>query len=297
MTPWLALSLGLWLGQTPYTGTEPVSPLPETDELDPATRELRDAREAAREEMETLETPTVTPPFLPPQTPAAPDATAAPQAPAPTDTGTTTEAATAGAAAPQTEAQGAPSTGELPPEELTTEEVAKEVRELRTQVQQLQEQLKTREEEAAQEEERTQALEEQQAEMQARAQQLEALRQERLALLASAYEWVLAADTALSVGELDVDYALAQASQALADAQGNAETAGRGETVQLMRSARSRLAYAMDQLDQRNTYYARLALQDLGWELRIARDRALARPDVSLVTPQQQGTGAPAPSP
>ena len=116
--------------------------------------------------------------------------------------------------------------------------MAKEVRELRTQVQQLQEQLKAREEEAAQEEKRTQSLEQQQSEMQARSQQLEALRQERLALLASAYEWVLAADTALSVGELDVGYALRQADQSLTGALENAEASGRGETVQLMRSAR-----------------------------------------------------------
>ncbi|HVG60448.1 MAG TPA: hypothetical protein VNA24_17960 [Hyalangium sp.] len=44
MTPWLALSLGLWLGQTPEVSP---SPPPDSDIQDPAAIELREAWERA----------------------------------------------------------------------------------------------------------------------------------------------------------------------------------------------------------------------------------------------------------
>ncbi len=77
MKRWLAIILPLsLLGQTPNNsaGTEPVAPLPRTDELDPATREQRDAVEAARDDADTFQTPGVTPMY--PQGSPAPDATA-----------------------------------------------------------------------------------------------------------------------------------------------------------------------------------------------------------------------------
>jgi TolA-binding protein len=51
MTPWLALSLGLWLGQTP--GASPSLP-PEADVQDPAAIELREAWERALQNADAI---------------------------------------------------------------------------------------------------------------------------------------------------------------------------------------------------------------------------------------------------
>jgi non-ribosomal peptide synthetase component F len=288
MTPWLPIALRLWLGQTPDTGTEPVSPLPETEDFDPASRELRDAREAAREDAETLATPGVTPPFLPEtRTPPAGVVTSPEAAQAPTaDTGIggsglpTAAQPVTGATAPQTpaDAQGAPAT-----EEPTPWELAEELRQLRTQVQSLQERVQAREEEAARTSERALALEQQQALQQQRAQELEQLRQQRLAQLDSAEQWLIAADQALTVGELGVDTALQRADEALGDALGNAADTGQGTTVLLLESARNRMGLALEAVNQRNTYIARFQMQSAGEEIRQARLRALAQPDTTYV--------------
>ncbi len=318
MKRWLAIILPLsLLGQTPNNsaGTEPVAPLPRTDELDPATREQRDAVEAARDDVDTFQTPGVTPMY--PQGPSAPDATASgPEvgfggsgtatgtggagAPA-AGTGTATGATGTAAAGTRAPTPGTPATGGTAtqqqatgtgtaaqpsaPKQPTPEEMAGQLQELQSQVQTLEQRLAAREEQLAQNEEVTAGLQQNLGAIQSNAQELERLRQQRLAQIQSAWGWMLAADNALAQGELAVDEALRQADLVLGDALENASVTGRAETVQLMQNARSLVSSARTAVDNRDVYNARLSLQSAGQSLGQAQSLSLARPDVSVITP------------
>jgi hypothetical protein len=120
--------------------------------------------------------------------------------------------------------------------------------------------------------------------MQERAQELERLRTQRVALLEDAGIWVLAADQALAVGELDIGDALDEADAALAEVLENATDAGRGQTVLLVENARTRIAFALEATGRRSVYEARWALYDASLELREARRRALDKPDTAVLT-------------
>jgi hypothetical protein len=305
MTPWLALSLGLWLGQTPVPG--PVTPLPETDDLDPATRELRDAREAAQDEVDTTGTTTdqglTTAPGrtadvgLPGDTRTGPGpettAPAASGAASDTDPGVgfggsgTAPAGNAppppGATAP---APGQTATGTEESQDETNRvpsmsEMSRELGRLQSRVQELEAQAQTRAEQSTTQ---LQSLQGELNTMRERAAEQELLRVERLEQLDRAAEWLVAADQALFVGELGIGEALEQADAALADAQGNAERSGHGETVLLMESARARLVTALEATGERNVDVARLQIHAASQELRAARMRALDRPDTTVLT-------------
>jgi hypothetical protein len=286
MTPWLALSLGLWLGQTPQV--TPSLP-PDADTQDPAALELREAWERALDEFEATdagEAPdgTVQMPVMeigaPDSAITVPVAEGVPRggadsltAPAFGGSGTDT-----GTEAPPTEGSAPAATPQAP----ATGDLRQELDRLRTQLDALQSQLQAQQEASAA---RTQALQESLTGMQERAQELERLRAERLELLERAGLWLLAADQALAVGELDVGDALNEADSALADVLQNASEAGSGQAVLLVESARSRIAYALEATGRRDTYDARWSLYFASLELRQARQRALDRPDTSVVIP------------
>lgn len=303
MKRWLAILLPLsMLGQVPSPGTEPVSPLPETDVLDPATREQRDAEEAARDEAETLDAPEGTPSLLPPRSQTEADAAALGAEPgfggagAPTEETATTETPppeTEGAPAPQQEALGAQPLP--PPEQATPEQNARQLLELQAQVEALQQQLQAREEQLAQTTERTESLQQDMTALGSNAQELERLRQQRLALIQSVWQWLLAADTALEQGELDVTQALEQADLRVGDVIENASTTGQNETVANMLEVRRLIGVAQGAVANRDIYTARLALQDTSPHLDQARALALSESDVANAVPPP--TEAPAASP
>jgi hypothetical protein len=246
MTPWLALSLGLWLGQTPQV--TPSLP-PDADTQDPAALELREAWERALAEAEATD--------------AGQD---------PDDT----------LRMPALEIGAPDSDITVPVSEGVPRGGTEEVEQLRAQLEALQTQLQTQQEEATT---RTEAVEQNLTGMQERAQELERLRDERLELLERAGLWLLAADQALAVGELDVGDALSEVDTALTDALDNASDAGSGQSVLLVESARTRLAFALDAVGRRDVLDARQALYFASLELREARRHALDRPETSVVMP------------
>lgn len=135
---------------------------------------------------------------------------------------------------------------------------------------------------------------------QQRAQAQERLRTQRLELIQRAAGWLLVADEALAVGELDVSAPLGNADVALAQAEANAEDTGRGQSVLLIQSARFRLAFAVEAAARRDISEARWALFYAGLELNEAYRRALNRPDTFILTPPvptplQAGGAAPGP--
>ena len=110
------------------------------------------------------------------------------------------------------------------------------------------------------------------------------MRTQRLDLLEDAGLWVLAADQALAVGELDIGDALGEADSALAEALENATETGNGRTVLLIENMRTRIAFALEAAGRRSVYEARWALYDASFELREARRQALNRPDTAVLT-------------
>jgi hypothetical protein len=280
MTPWLTISLGLWLGQTPQT--TPSLP-PDADTQDPAAIELREAWERVLEEQEATDVgqgqsdeiqmpalevgtpesritvPTVDDPLA---------STGDLTAPGIGGAGTTDAAAAPEAATPAAEA----------PATANPSEPQGEVARLRAQVQALQAQ---QQEHAA----RTDGLQQELTGMQERAQELERLREERLDLLERAATWMLTADQALAVGELAVGDALDQADIALTDVLQNAQDAGSGQTVLLVENARTRIAFVADAVGRRDVLPARQALFAASLELQEARRQAFDRPGASTVIP------------
>ncbi len=281
MTPWLTLSLGLLLGQTP-PGTTSLPP--DADTQDPAALELRDAWERALDEAEatdegqgqaddTLQMPVLDvgspdSPITVPMARGLPDSTAA-----------DVEAPGIGGAGADTALEDtAPPGAQLAPPSADTRQ---ELGRLRTQVQSLQSQLDAQQQEATA---RTGLVEQELLGMQQRAQEQERLRTQRLTLLEDAGLWVLAADQALAVGELDIGDALDEADSALAVVFKNATVTGRGKTVLLVDNAGTRIAFALEAAGRRSVLEARWALYDASHELREARRHALDRPDTSVLT-------------
>ncbi|MDY7225556.1 hypothetical protein [Hyalangium rubrum] len=280
MTPWLTLSLGLWLGQSP--GVTPSLP-PDADTQDPAALELRDAWQRALDEAEATDegqaqaADGVQMPVLELGTPDSPLSV-------PVSDG----AAVSGAAQPEQPGIGGAGsdTGQeetaTPAAPSPSGDMRGEMERLRTQVQSLRTQLEAQQAESAA---RTGLLQEQFSGMQERAQEQERLRTQRLDRLEDAGIWLLAADQALAVGELDVGDALDAADTALAEVLQNATEAGQGQTVQLIESARSRIAYALEAAGRRDSYFARGALYEAHLELRAARRHALDRQDTAVLPP------------
>lgn len=210
MTRWLALSLGLWLGQAP----EPSSPLPPDVEVqDPAAIELREAWERALQSVDTTED------------------TQAPRSPG----------------APQDDVA----------------QLRAELQELQAQVNSLQQQLSGMREEAA---------------------DLERMRQQRLEEIARAGGWLVAADQALEVGELDIGDALLEADTALEQVVRSATDAGSGRTVLLAEGARASIAQALEATGRRDSAQARWWLFDAAERLREARRHNLDEPSATTIT-------------
>ncbi len=281
MTPWLTLSLGLVLGQTAPGAT---SLPPDADIQDPAALQLRDAWERALNNAEATDEgqgqadDTVRMPVLDvgaqdssvtvPMARGLPENDTAAQE-APGIGGAGSGSAEEESAAPRSEEAAPPAT------------MRQEIDELRSQVESLQGQLETQQQEATA---RAGLVEQELLGMRERAQQQEQLRVQRLDLLEDAGLWVLAADQALAVGELDVGDALEEADSALSEALENATDTGNGRTVLLIENIRTRLAFALEAAGRRSVYEARWALYDASFELREARRQALNRPDTAVLT-------------
>ncbi len=272
MTPWLTLSLGLLLGQTPPGST---SLPPDADVQDPAALEFREAWERALQQAEatdegqgqaddTVEVPV--------------GGVGAADAEAPGIGGAGSDTGQQEIAVPRSNAPAPQSTEAAPPATNMRQEIDR----LHTQVESLQTQLQAQQQEATA---RTGLVEQEVLGMQERAQEQEQLRAQRLALLEDAGVWVLAVDQALLVGELDIGDAVDAADSALAEALQNATETGSGQTVLLIENVRTRLAFALEATGRRSVEEARTALFLANMELREARRHALDRPDTSVLTP------------
>ncbi|WP_434345303.1 hypothetical protein ACN6A1_24285 [Myxococcus virescens] len=110
-----------------------------------------------------------------------------------------------------------------------------------------------------------------------RAVDVEQARQDRLAQIQTASQWMLAADTALEQGELDVVNALDTADNAFVDLRDSAEEDGQGTVVVHAERLRALLNLARNFVNNRDGYNARLALQEAGVQLNILRAANLER--------------------
>jgi hypothetical protein len=281
MTPWLTLSLGLMLGQTPPGAT---SLPPDADVQDPAALELRDAWERALNEAEATDEgqgqadDTVRMPVLevgsPDSSVTVPVAHGLPA----DDTVDQGAPGIGGAGSDTAQESPAPRSGERAP----AANMRQDLEQLRTQVESLQGQLQAQQQAATA---RTGLVQQEIAGMQERAEEQEQLRTRRLDLLEDVGVWVLAADQALAVGELDIDDALDEADEALAELLENATETGQGQTVLLVENVRTRIAFALEAAGRRSVYEARWALYDASWELRQARRNTLDKPDTTVLIP------------
>jgi FtsZ-binding cell division protein ZapB len=276
MTPWLALSLGLWLGQTPEV--TPSLP-PDADTQDPAALEFRSAWERAllnadaTDEGQDYTDGTVQMPVL--------DVGGSGQATrsVPVTGGTASQPA-AGTAATGTGGAGTAGAPDDAPAQDTPPDTGSaagatgplqlQVDELRTQVQTLQSQVAVQQQQDAVMRERAETLEEQ--------------RQQRLSELERAGQWLVAADQALLVGELDIGDALREADSALLQVVQSATEAGSGQTVLLVEDARSSIAHALSSTGNRDTYRARWDLLFAAERLREARRHNLDEASATTVT-------------
>ena len=256
MTPWLTLSIGLWLGQTPEV-TPPLPP--DADIQDPAAIEFREAWERALQNVDatdegqdytdgTVEMPTLD------------------------VEGTPAEAAGVGGAGPagapeDTQAQDA--TGNTQPQGATGSTQG-DVAQLRTQVQELQLQVGS--------------LQQQLTGMRDNAAELERMRQQRLEEIERAVTWLAAADQALAVGELAVGNALQEADAALAQVIQSATEAGSGRTVILAEGARGAILRALEAAGRRDTSQARWDLFYAAENLREARRHNLDEASATTIT-------------
>lgn len=197
-------------------------------------------------------------------------------APAPSDT-----SSSPGSTQPQTGASAVPQA----PDNTTPPQVsATEVARLRERVDQLEAELTTRDDQL---EQNTRATQEQVDTFGDRAVDTEVSRQQRLSTLQNAGEWMLAADAALQQGDNDVDNALDYADSAFADIGTSASEFGQGTVTVHSERARALLNLARDAAGRSDTYSARLALQEAGVELSLARGASLGRSGTgnSLLTP------------
>jgi hypothetical protein len=314
---WIALVAGLSLGQTP--GVTPVPPPQDPSIRDPAAEALEDAYEEAAEQAAGVTPPAgfvIQQPLdrgaQPVLVPALPEGSAPIGAgevaeqeaarvyqpiPSPLEqleqeaaaTGGSDEATgtdTTGAADPTT---GTGATTGTPSQEATggagaagtggqPSPIQQELDQLRTRVQQLETELRARDEQLAL---NNQAVQQHIGTFQQRAVDVEQARQQRLTQIQTAGQWLLAADQALEIGELGVDNALALADRAFADVRAGAAQDGQGSVIVHADRARALIHRAREAASNRDVYGARLALQDAGLELRLAREASLPR----------QGTG------
>lgn len=244
MAPWLALSLGLWLGQTPEMTSSP----PADSTQDPVALQLRDAWEQALANADGSDT-------------------------GPGFGGSGMEG-TSGSA------QGAQATGSSGGSNGSAGNTRKEVEQLRAQVQSLQAQLAAQQEESTA---NAQLLQQQLTGMQERAAELERLRQQRVAELDRARTWMVTADQALEVGDMAVDDALGEADSALAQVVQSAAASGTGQTEALIQDARGLIAQALESTGHRDTLQARQYLLAADWRVREARRQNLDAPSATLV--------------
>ncbi len=145
---------------------------------------------------------------------------------------------------------------------------------LRDRVQALEAELKASDAELTQ---NTQAVQQRVETFEQRAAEQERSRQQRLGLLQTAGQWLLAADLALEEGELDVGNALRLADRAFADVRASAAQYGQGTVILHAERARALINQAQNAAGNRDVYGARLALQDAGAELSQARAASLQR--------------------
>jgi hypothetical protein len=130
---------------------------------------------------------------------------------------------------------------------------------------------------------RLQSLQQQETLKGARAQRLEQLRQQRIASLTRGYDWLITANQLLESGDFDIGPAITYAQDEFSTALATASESGSGEITRLIQSALNRLSYLDDLVAQRNSYQARLLLQDAGWELHQAWQLSLNRSGTTLV--------------
>jgi hypothetical protein len=157
-----------------------------------------------------------------------------------------------------------------------------EVQRLRARVQQLEAQVQQGQQQSTQ---RLTGLEQQQVAQQERARQLELLRQQRLEALERAYDWLRLTDQQLETGELDIGPSLTSASLALSEALESSAETGHGQSEGLITRAQDRLAAALEAVEERDTYLARVELNAAGLELQQAWRLSLNRSDASALTP------------
>lgn len=258
MTPWLALSLGLWLGQTPAaTSSLP----PDADTQDPAALEFRDAWERALQNADATDEgqEATADAFQMPVLEVGGSNTSASGTGGSGTVGTTDEA--------QAQDTAVSSSGNTT---AATGTLQQQVNALSAEVQTLQYQLA--------------AQQQQDADMRERADTLEQQRQVRLDEIERARQWLMAADTALVAGELDIGDALREADAALENVAQSATDAGSGQTVLLVEDARTRIAQALSSTGNRDTYNARWDLFFAYERLRDARRQNLDEASATTVT-------------
>lgn len=177
----------------------------------------------------------------------------------------------------------APPATPAPPTEQEAEDAVHraELEELRARMDLLRTQTEAQQQE---DQNRIQSLEQQQVTQSARSQQLEQMRRQHLESLSRGYNWIITADQLLESGDFDVGPALVNARQELSTALATAVDAGRGESTRLVQSALNRLSAVDDYIAQRNSYQARLVLQDAGFDLHFAWQISLNRSGATLVT-------------
>ncbi|NOK19527.1 hypothetical protein [Corallococcus carmarthensis] len=153
-----------------------------------------------------------------------------------------------------------------------------EVTRLRQRVADLEQEMEARDTQAT---ERTQSVQSQVDTHEQRAYEAERARQQRLARIQSGGQWMLAADQALEQGELDVDNALGIADEDFSVVRESASTFGQGTVVVQSERIRAQIALARDAASRRDTYAARIALQNAGYMLQLARAASLERSGTS----------------
>ncbi|WP_375760706.1 hypothetical protein [Corallococcus exercitus] len=153
-----------------------------------------------------------------------------------------------------------------------------EVTRLRQRVAELEQEMEARDTRAT---ERTQAVQSQVDTHEQRAYEAERARQQRLARIQSGGQWMLAADQALEQGELGVDNALDIADEDFSVVRQSASTYGQGTVVVQAERIRAQIALARDAANRRDTYAARIALQNAGYMLQLARAASLEQSGTS----------------
>ncbi|WP_408890927.1 hypothetical protein ACJ2CR_12655 [Myxococcus faecalis] len=159
-----------------------------------------------------------------------------------------------------------------------------EVAQLRARLDELEEELRARDDQI---EQNAVATQQQVDTFGERAVETEQSRQQRLSALQSAGEWMMAADAAIQQGADDVDDALDIADSAFAEIRQSAAAFGQGNVIVHADRARALLNLARDAAGRSDGYAARLALQEAGIELNLARGASLGRSGTgnSLLSP------------